>query len=75
MWWADGSHSEGGRVGAAVVCKQGNESRTRLSDLETGRMEVLNVERWAIGLALGETVKSSDRPQENGVRTVAVFSD
>jgi len=57
MWWTDGSHSDDGRVGAAAVCKHGKEWSTRLSHLSTGRMKVFDSELWAIGLALGETVK------------------
>ena len=29
MWWTDRSHSDDGRVGAAAVCKHGNQWRTR----------------------------------------------
>jgi len=52
MWWTDGSRSDDGRVGAAVVCKHGNEWRSRCSFLGTGRLEVFDAELWAIGLAL-----------------------
>jgi ribonuclease HI len=38
-------------------------------------MEVFDAELWAIGLALGETVKRRERQEEHGVKTVAVFSD
>jgi len=38
MWWTDGSRSDDGRVGAAVVCKHGNDWRPRRSFLGTGRM-------------------------------------
>jgi ribonuclease HI len=38
-------------------------------------MEVFDAELWAIGLALGETVKRRERLQEHGVKTVAVLSD
>jgi len=57
------------------VCKHGNEWKTRRSYLGTGRMEVFDAELWAIGLALGETVKRRERLQEHGVKTVAVISD
>jgi len=50
MWWTDGSRSDDGRVGAAAVCKHGNEWRTRRSYPGTGRMEVFDAELWAIGL-------------------------
>ena len=36
MWWTDGSPSDIVRVGAAVVCKHGDEWRTRHSYLGTG---------------------------------------
>jgi hypothetical protein len=36
-------------------------------------MEVFDAELWAIGLALGETVKRRERLQKHGVKTVAVF--
>jgi len=75
MWWTDGSRSDDSPVGAAAVCKHGNEWRTRRSYLGTGRMEVFDAELWAIGLALGETVKRRERLQEHGAKTVAVFSD
>ena len=75
MWWTEGSHSDDGRVGAAAVCKHGTEWRTHRSYLGTGRMEVFDAELWAIGLALGETVKRRKRLQQHGVKTVAVFSD
>jgi len=48
MWWTDGSHSEDGRVGAAAVCKHGNQWRSRRSFLDTGRMEVFDAELWPI---------------------------
>jgi len=52
MWWTDGSRSDDGRVGAAAVCKHGNQWRSGRSFLGTGRMEVFDAELWAIGLAL-----------------------
>jgi len=75
MWWTDGSPSDTGRVGAAVVCKHGNEWRTGRSYLGIGRMEVFDDEQWAIGLALGETVKRRDSLEEHSVNTMAVCSD
>jgi ribonuclease HI len=75
MWWTDESRSDNGRVGAAAVCKHGNEWKTGCSYLGTRRMEVLYAELWVIGLALGETVKRRERLQEHGVKTVAVLSD
>jgi len=44
MWWTDGSRSDDGRVGAAAVCKHGNEWRSRRSFLGTGHMEVFDAE-------------------------------
>jgi ribonuclease HI len=38
-------------------------------------MEVFDAERWAVGLALGETVKRRERLEKQGVKTVPVFSD
>jgi len=35
MWWTDGSRSDDGRVGGAVVCKHGNEWRSHRSFLGT----------------------------------------
>jgi len=75
MWWTDGSRSDDGRVGAAAVCQHGSEWRTRRSYLGTGRMEVFDAELWAIGLALGETIKKRETLQRHGVKTVAVFSE
>ena len=57
MWWTDGSRSDDGLVGAAAVCKPGNQGRTRDTYLGTGCMEVFDSELWAIGPALWETVK------------------
>jgi len=44
MWWTDGSRSDDGRVGAAAVCKHGNQWRSRRGFLGTGRMEVFDAE-------------------------------
>jgi len=74
-WWSDGSCSDNGRVGAAAVCKHGNEWRTRRSDLGTGRIEVFDVELWEIALELSETVKRIERLPKLRVKTVAFFSD
>ena len=75
MWWTDGSRSEDGRVGAAAVCKHGNQWRSCRIFLGMGRMEVFDAELWAIGLALGLTIKESKTLQRHGVQTVAVFRD
>jgi hypothetical protein len=48
MWWTDGSRSDDGRVGAAAVCKHGNEWRSRPSFLGTGLMAVFDAGLWAI---------------------------
>jgi len=61
VWWTDGTRSDNGQVGAAAVCKHGSEWRTRRSYLGSGRMEVIDAELWAIGIALGETVKKRRR--------------
>jgi len=74
MWWTAGSRSDDGRVGAAAVCKHGNQWRSRRSFLGTGRMEVFDAELWAIGLALGETIEKRETLQRHGVKTVAIFS-
>jgi len=75
MWWTDGSRSDDGRVGAAAVCKHGNQWRSRCSFLGTGRMEVFGTELWAIGLTLCETIKKRETLQRHGVKMVAIFSD
>jgi hypothetical protein len=48
MWWTDGSRSDDGQVGAAAVCKHGNQWRSRRSYLGTGRMEVFDAKLRAI---------------------------
>jgi len=75
MWWTDGQRSDDGRVGATAVCKHGNEWRSHLSFQGTGRMEVFDAERWAIGLALDMAIENSETLQEHGVKMVALFSD
>jgi len=75
MWWADGSRSHDGRMGAAAVCMHGNEWRSRRSFLGTGRMEVFDSELWAIGLALDVAIQKRETFVLHGVKTVAVFSD
>ena len=62
-------------MGAAAVCKDGNEWRSRRSYLGTGRMEVFDTKLWAIGLALDVAIQSRETLQKHGVKTVAVFSD
>jgi len=75
MWWTDGSRSDDGRVGAAAVCKHGNQWRPRRSFLGTGRMEVFDAELGAIGLALGETIEKRETLPRHGVEPVVIFSD
>jgi len=75
MWWADGGCSDDCRVGAAAVCKHGNEWRPRRSFLGTGHMEVFDAELWAIGLARDVPIEMRETLQVHGVKTVAVFSD
>jgi len=75
MWWTDGSRSDDGRVGAAAVCKHGNQWRSCRSFLRTGRMEVFDAELWAIGLTLHVAIEMRETLQKHGVKIVAVFSD
>jgi len=75
MWWTDGSRSHDGLVGAAAVCKHGNEWRSRRSFLGTGCMEVFDAELWAIGLALDMAIEKRETLPMHGVKTVAVFSN
>ena len=75
MWWTDGSCSDDGRVGAAPVCKYGNQWRSHRSYLGTGRMEIIDAELGAIGLALDVTIEKRETFQRHGVKTVAVFGD
>ena len=60
MWWTDGSRSDDDRVGAAAVCKHGNEWRSRRSFLGTGRMEGFDAELWVIGLAHDLAIENSE---------------
>jgi hypothetical protein len=57
------------------VCKHGDRWKAFLSHLGTGRMEVNDAERRAIGLALRESVRKRDTMQIQGVTKVAGFSD
>jgi ribonuclease HI len=75
MWWTHGSRSDDGPVGGAAVCKLRDEWRSHRSYLGTGRMEVLDAELCAIGLALEETIEKRQILQRNGVKMLAVFSD
>jgi len=75
MWWTDWSRSDDGRVVATAVCKHGDCWKAFRSHLGTGRMEVYDVELWAIRLALRESVSERDTLQTHGVAKVAVFSD
>jgi len=75
MWWTDGSRSDDGRVGAAAVCKHGNQWRFHCSFLGTGRMDVFDAELWVIGLALDEMVGKRETLLRDGVKTGVIFSD
>jgi len=75
MWWTDGSRSDDGRVGAAAVCKHGNQWRSRRSYLGTWPMEVFHAELSAIGLALDVTIETTEMLQRQGLMTVAVFTN
>jgi len=75
MWWTDGLRSDVGRVGAAAVCKHHDKWGSRRSYLGTERMQVVDAELWAIGLALMETSEKRALLQRNGVNMVVVFSD
>jgi len=57
MWWTNGSRSDDGRVGAAAVCKDGNQWRSHHRILGTGRMEVFEAELCAIVLALAVAIE------------------
>ena len=70
MCWTDGSRSEDGRVGAAAVCKNGTQWRSRHSSLSTGPMEVFNAELEAIGLTLDMVIDKRVTMQKYGVKTV-----
>ena len=56
------------------MCKHGHRWKAFCSHLGTGRMEVHNVELWAIGLALQDSVRKRDTLQTHRVTKVAVFS-
>jgi len=75
MWWTDGSRSDDGRVGAAAVCKHGNQWRSHCSFLGTRHMKVFHAELWAIGLALDMMIEKGAAFQRHGVKRVAVISD
>jgi hypothetical protein len=73
MWWTDGLRSDDGQVGAAAVCKDGNQWRSCSNFLGTGCTEVFDAELRALGLALDETIEKRETSQRHGVMTVAVF--
>jgi len=75
MCWTDGSRSDDSRVGAAAVCKYGNQWRSCRSYLGMGRMEVSYAKLWVIGLALDMAIEKRETLQRRGVKTVGVFSD
>jgi hypothetical protein len=63
------------RVGAAAVCINGNELRSRCSCLGTILIEVFTAELWAIRLALDMEITKTDSLQMHRAKTVAVFSN
>jgi len=75
MWWADGSRTDDGRVGATVVCSNGDSWTVFCSHLGTGRKEVFDTELWAIGIALRKSVARAETLTTHGVTRVAIFSD
>jgi hypothetical protein len=75
MLWADGSHSDDGRVGAAAVCKYPNQWRSRRSFLGAGRVELFGAELWAIGVTFDAAIKNQATLQKDGVKMVAVRRD
>jgi len=75
MWWTDGSRSDDGRLGAAAVCKHGNQWSTSRSILGTARMEIFEAELWVISLALDVTIEKRETLQIHGVKMVPVFSN
>ena len=75
MWWTDWSRSNDRRVGAAAVFKHVDRWTFFCGHLGTGQMEVHDAVRWAIGLALRESVRRRDTLQTHRVTTVTVFSD
>ena len=62
-------------MGAAAVCRRGDEWRSRHSILGTGRLEVFDAELWAIELALEVTIEKRGTLQRHGVKTVQIYSD
>jgi len=74
MGLAEGLRSDGGRVGAATVCKHGDSWKAFRSHLGTGRMVVYDAELCAIGLALRESVWERDTLQTQRVTKVAVIN-
>ena len=74
-WWADGSRTDDGRVGATAVCLTREGWTVFRGYLGTGWMEVSNSELWAIGVALRQSVARAEALPAHGVTTVAVFSD
>jgi len=75
MWWTDGSRSEHAQVGAAAVCKHGNQWSSHHSILGSGRMEVFYTKLWEIGRALDAAIKKREKLQEHRLKTVAVISN
>jgi len=59
MGWTDGSRSDDSRVGAAAVCKLGDELRTSHRYLGTGNVAVFEAKLWAIWPVFGEMIMRS----------------
>jgi len=70
----DGSRSDDSRVGAAAVCKHGNQWRSHISFLGTGPMEVFDAERRTMGLALDMTIMERESLQKACSEAVADLS-
>jgi len=71
----DGSRSDDGRVGAAAVCKHGNQLGSHYGILGGRHMEVFDGELWTIGHVLDVAIEKRESLQIHGVKTVAAFSD
>jgi hypothetical protein len=75
MWWTDWSRSDNGRVEAATLCQHGDIWKAFRCHVGTGRMEVYDAERWAIGLALRESVKMRKTLSTHKVMKGGIISD
>jgi len=75
MYFSDGVRSDHGGVGAAGVCKHGNEWRSRRSYLGTGHFEVSYAQRWAIALSLNVPIQKRKMLHWHGSQAVVAFSN